>query len=285
MHAAPREQTHPIEVRGVSAAYEDPAGSHRSKRGAGAPVLAVEDVSLHLAKGELLAVLGPNGAGKSTLLKLLSGAMAPSRGQVHLFGKPIADHDRRAVAQRVAVVPQLEQVAFAFSVREVVRMGRAPHLGGWLRLSSEDEAIVEDAITRCDLVALQDRPASALSGGERKRVAIARALAQRPRVLLLDEPGAFLDVRHALALYDLLTEAIAREELACLVVMHDLNIAAQYASRAMLMKEGRVIALGGIDEVMTYAHLKTTFDTDLYAGENELTGTRFFLPMRASMRK
>lgn len=264
----------PVAARHVSATYADGA----------AGVKGVNDVSLEVGSGELVAVLGANGAGKSTLLRVLSGAMAPSAGEVTLFGKPIATLDRRAIARSVAVVPQGEQVAFAFSVREVVRMGRAPHLTGWLRLSPDDERIIDDVLERCDLARLQHRPASALSGGERKRVAIARALAQRPRVLLLDEPGAFLDVRHALALYDLLADEIARAHLACLVVMHDLNIASQYASRVALMKEGELVACGAIDDVMTYANLRETYDADLYAGVNELTGARFFLPMRASLR-
>lgn len=268
----PREQTDsrvPLAARGLSAAYEG-------------GVRALHEVSIELRAGELLAVLGSNGAGKSTLLRLMSGALAATAGDIELFGRDIQRLNRREIARSLAVVPQSEPVAFAFSVREVVRMGRAPHLSGWLRPSPEDERLVDDVLDRCDLVALQHRPASALSGGERKRVSIARALAQRPRVLLLDEPGAFLDVRHALALYDLLAEEIARSNLACMVVMHDLNIAAQYASRVALMKDGSLIACGSIEEVMTYANLQATFGADLYVGVNELTGARFFLPMRGT---
>jgi iron complex transport system ATP-binding protein len=286
MHPGSREQTDspetperavaahvpPVAARHVSATYEEGAR-------------ALDGASLEVGAGELVAVVGANGAGKSTLLRVLSGAMVPSAGEVTLFGEPIQSLDRRAIARSLAVVPQAEHVAFAFSVRDVVRMGRAPHLSGWLRLSAEDEGIVDDVIERCDLARLQHRPAAALSGGERKRVAIARALAQRPRVLLLDEPGAYLDVRHGLALYDLLAEEIERASLACMVVMHDLNIAAQYASRIALMKDGKLVACGAVEDVMTYENLRRTFETDLYAGVNELTGARFFLPMRASMRR
>jgi iron complex transport system ATP-binding protein len=263
----PKAPPLPVEARGLSASYED-----------GAKVL--DDVSLGIRQGELVAVLGANGAGKSTLLRVLAGAKAPSEGEVTLFGEPIASMDRRALARSVAVVAQGDEVAFAFSVREVVRMGRTPHLTGWLRLSAADELIIDEVLERCDLTRLQKRPASALSGGERKRVAIARALAQRPRVLLLDEPGAFLDVRHALALYDLLADEIARAKLACLVVMHDLNIAAQYASRVALLKSGSLVAIGSIDDVLTYRRLRETFDADLYCGVNDVNGARFFLPMR-----
>lgn len=149
-----------------------------------------------------------------------------------------------------------------------------------MRENEKDERIIDDALRRCELVALADRPAHALSGGEQKRVAVARALVQEPKILLLDEPGAFLDVRHQVELYELLASEVKERELACLVVMHDLNIAAQFADRVVLVKAGRIVAAGPVDDVMTWRTLKETFDADLYCGVNELTGARFFLPMR-----
>ena len=171
-----------------------------------------------------------------------------------------------------------------FTVREVVAMGRAPHQGTWMRASAKDDALIARALTRCDLDGLATRPAHALSGGEQKRVGIARALAQEPKVLLLDEPGAFLDIRHQLDLYELLAAEVKERQLACLVVMHDLNIAAQFADRIVLMKDGRVVAAGSVEEVMTWRTLKATFDADLYCGVNDLSGARFFLPMRADYK-
>jgi iron complex transport system ATP-binding protein len=238
-------------------------------------------VSLSLRAGELVAELGANGAGKSTLLRVLSGTLLPARGEVRLFGKAMAKLDRREIARSVAVVSQSHEVAWGFAVRDVIMMGRAPHqAAGWMRASDEDARVVGEVIARCDLTALAKRAVHELSGGEQKRVAIARALAQRPKVLLLDEPAAFLDVRHQVALYDLLAEEVARDALACIVVMHDLNVAAQYASRVVLAKAGRFVATGTVEEVMTYAKLRETFDADLYCGVNDLTGVRFFLPMR-----
>ena len=241
----------------------------------------LEGASLEVLPGELVVVLGPNGAGKSTLMRVLSGTLAPLAGEALLFGAKLAGMDRRAIARTVAVVQQSEEVSFGFTVREVVAMGRAPHQGAWMRASDDDRAIVEESLARCDLEGLALRLVSELSGGEQKRVAIARALAQKPRVLLLDEPSAFLDVRHEIDLYDRLTALVAEEKLACVVVMHDLNVAAQYATRVVLMKLGRIVAQGKVEEVMTYARLKETFDADLYCGVNELTQSRFFLPMRA----
>jgi len=211
----------------------------------------------------------------------MAGTLAPLFGEAHLFGQPLGEMDRREIARRVAVVSQREEVSFAFAVRDVVMMGRAPHQGSWMRPTEEDERIVDEALARCDLTELAGRPVSELSGGEQKRVAIARSLAQRPRVLLLDEPSAFLDVRHEIALYELLGDEVARSSVACVAVLHDLNIAAQYASRVVLLRGGKIMAQGKVEDVMTYARLKEVFEADLYVGVNELTGARFFLPMRA----
>jgi iron complex transport system ATP-binding protein len=265
-----------IELRGVSARY--PGHRLEGARGGDGPL---EDASLAVDAGDLVIVLGPNGAGKSTLLRVLAGTLAPAQGEALLFGAPLAGLDRREIARSVAVVRQSDEVSFGFSVRQVVAMGRAPHQGAWMREGDGDRAIVDRALSRCDLEGLAVRPVAELSGGEQKRVSIARALAQEPRVLLLDEPSAFLDVRHELDLYDRLADQVSREQLACVVVMHDLNIAAQYASRVVLMKRGRIVAQGKVEEVMTHARLKETFDADLYCGVNDLTGSRFFLPMRA----
>jgi iron complex transport system ATP-binding protein len=263
-----------LSLRGVTAGY---AGSRT------APTRhSLKAVDLTLGAGELVCVLGPNGAGKTTLVRVASGLLTPASGEVSLLGATLADKTRSDVARALAVVEQIQELSMGFSVRDVVMMGRAPHQGAWMRVSPEDDRIVEEAITRCDLTSLATRPAHALSGGEQKRVAIARALAQEPRVLLLDEPGAFLDVRHQLDLYELLAGEVRDRGLACMIVMHDLNVAAQFADRVVLMKDGGVVAAGPVAEVMTWRTLKETFDADLYCGVNDLTGARFFLPMRGT---
>jgi iron complex transport system ATP-binding protein len=241
-------------------------------------------VDLVVGAGELVCVLGPNGAGKTTLVRVASGLLAPSNGEVVLLGAAIGSRRRAETARLLAVVEQDPRPVEGFTVRDVVAMGRGPHQGAWMRMNERDARAVDDALARCDVASLSGRPATALSGGEQKRVAVARALAQEPRVLLLDEPGAFLDVRHQLDLYDLLAAEVKEKKLACLVVMHDLNVAAQYADRVVLMKDAGVVASGTVADVMTYATLKATFDADLYVGVNELTGARFFLPMRVRAR-
>lgn len=257
-----------LELRDVVAAYAD------------APRPALDGVSLTLEAGSQTSVLGPNGAGKSTLLALASGLLHPRSGEVRLGGVPIAELSRRDVARRLAVVTQASPLPEGFTVREVVELGRAPHLGRWLRLGARDGEVVDRAMERCDLVALAGRRASELSGGEQKRVAIARALAQEPEVLLLDEPGAFLDVRHQLDIHELVAVEAKERGVACLAVMHDLTLAAEFSDRVLLLKGGRSVASGTIEEVMTYRTLSETFSCDLYCGVIELTGTRYFLPMR-----
>lgn len=240
----------------------------------------LQEVDLHVAAGEIVCVLGPNGAGKTTLIRVASGLLEPWSGEVRLLGSPLEGLSRTEVARVLAVVEQAQEIAGNFTVREVVGMGRAPHQGNWMRASSQDERIIDEMLARCELRELASRPVRALSGGEQKRVAIARALAQEPKVLILDEPGAFLDVRHQLDLYELLALEVKERRSACLVVMHDLNVAAQFADRVVLMKRGRVVAAGGVAEVMTWKTLNETFDVDLYCGVNDLTNARFFLPMR-----
>ena len=238
----------------------------------------LQSVDLVVGAGEIVCVLGPNGAGKTTLVRVASGLLSPSAGEVRLLGEPLGSHSRADVARVLAVVEQIQEPSEGFSVRDVVAMGRAPHQGGWMRTTKDDDRVIDEALARCDLRDLAHRSARALSGGEQKRVAVARALAQEPRVLLLDEPGAFLDVRHQLDLYALLADEVKKRALACLVVMHDLNVAAQFADRIVLMKSGRVVAAGTVREVLTEATVNETFEAKLYRGERN--GVPFFLPQR-----
>jgi iron complex transport system ATP-binding protein len=242
----------------------------------GAP-LVVEGVTLVARAGEVTALLGANGAGKSTLLRLLAGLLAPAEGVALLGGRDVSSLDRQQVARAVALVPQSERAAEGFRVRQVVAMGRAPHQDGWMRLTDADVAAVDEALDRCDLRAVADRPVETLSGGEQRRVAIARALAQKAKVLALDEPSAFLDVKHRLELYDLLAQVAKRDGVACVVAMHDLDAAARVATQVLLLRGGRTVASGPPGEVMTPALLGETFDVELDAVVHEPSGARVFV--------
>jgi iron complex transport system ATP-binding protein len=254
---------------------------HVSVRYPGSPTPALSEVSLRVAPGEFTALLGANGAGKSTLLRVGAGLLFPTAGAARVAGHDTREASRIALARLVAFVPQVEGVAAGFRVRDVVAMGRAPHQGVWMRESDADRAAVEEAISRCDLSALAERRIETLSGGEQRRVAIARALAQRPAVLLLDEPAAFLDVRHRLGFYGLLAEAATRDRVACAVAMHDLEAAARFATRVVLVRQGRVIASGTPAEVMTSSSLSDALEAEIAVGIDPASGGRYFLPIRA----
>ncbi len=255
-----------------------------SVRYPGTGALALAEVTLAFRAGEVAALLGANGAGKSTLLRVAAGLVRPTDGAARIDGTDMRSLSRQAVARRIAFVPQSADVPRGFRVREVVAMGRAPHQGLWMRESADDRSATAEAIARCDLAHLSERAVEALSGGEQRRVAIARALAQRPRVLLLDEPAAFLDVRHRLSLHELLAEVAARERIACAVATHDLDAAARFASRAVLMRSGRIVAAGSPDEVMDSSHLEAIFEAEILEGVHDASGRRYFVPVRPTVR-
>ncbi len=237
---------------------------------------ALSNVTIELRAAQWCAIIGPNGAGKSTLLRVAAGLMPPTRGDVVLQGRALGSLDRQSTAQQIALVPQRSEVAAGFTVREVVAMGRAPHQGAFLRARREDDEACDEALRSCDLIHLSNRWVDTLSGGEQQRVHIARALASQAPVLLLDEPGAHLDIRHSQRVYQLLAEQVAERQLACAAVMHDLGAAARHADRIVLLHEGQLVADGPPDTVMTAERLSKTFETPLCVGQAD--GQRYVLP-------
>jgi iron complex transport system ATP-binding protein len=222
--------------------------------------------------------LGPNGAGKSTLLRLAAGLVLPTEGTVHILGLDTRVAPRAKIARSVAFVSQSEVAPAGFRVREVVAMGRAPHQGTWMRESDSDRAVIDGALASSSLGDLVDRRVETLSGGELRRVAIARALAQKPRVLLLDEPAAFLDVRHRLELYDRLVRIAADEGVACVVAMHDLDSAVRFASRVLLLREGVVVASGPPTEALTPDTLREALGAEIDVALHGPSGRIYFVP-------
>lgn len=220
---------------------------------------AVDGVGFDLPPGSFLSVIGPNGSGKSTLLGLVLGARTPESGTVHLEGRPIAAWDRTDLARTVGYVPQSEDTAFPMRVREVVAMGRYPHMGPWRAEGPVDREAIEEGMERCCILEFRDRDFGTLSGGERQRVRIARALAQRPSLLVLDEPTAALDLRHEMSIFELLRLLVDRDGMTVLLVTHHVNLAARHADALLLLDQGRAAATGTPAEVLDPERLRRVF--------------------------
>jgi iron complex transport system ATP-binding protein len=238
------------------------------------PVLV--EVDLAVSPGELVGLVGPNGAGKSTLLRIASRVLQPDEGQVSFDGRPLADYSRRDLSRLVSVVPQDTAIPFPFRAGELVVMGRAPHqpLAGFD--SQEDVDRARDALGRVGIAHLANRSVFELSGGERQLVAFARALAQDARLLLLDEPTAFLDLRHRVQVLAVVRELVD-EGYAALVVSHDLNLVTRACDRLEVLAAGRIVARGAPSAVVTEALLREAYrvDADVVAGPG---GTPVVLP-------
>ena len=264
-------------MSGTMLRVDDVSFSYRDRR-------VLDGVSLDVGAGERFGLLGPTGSGKSTLIRLLSGIIRPSSGHLLLGGRPIRTYTPRELALRVAVVPQETSLDFPFSVLEVVLMGRTPHLGGFGFEGDRDLEAAERAMSRAGVADLAERFFHELSGGEKQRVVIARALAQEPEVLLLDEPTTFLDIRHVVEIFELLSTLSAEQGLTLFVVLHDLNLAALYLSRLALLKAGRVVAVGEPDNVLDYRTIRDVYETDVYVHRNDLTGKLNVLPLGSVKR-
>jgi iron complex transport system ATP-binding protein len=219
----------------------------------------VSELSLALRPQSLTVLVGPNGAGKSTMLRLLAGLWQPSAGRVTLDNQDIHLTERRKLAQRISFVPQDTHLSFAFTVREIVRMGRHPHLGRFEREKERDQRAIKDALERADVAHLSERLVTELSGGERQRVVIARSLATEAEIILLDEPTANLDVAHTLDVLNLCRE-LAGEGKTIVLALHDLNTAARYATQIALLSKGRIVAYGEPAHVLTDELIAAVFN-------------------------
>jgi iron complex transport system ATP-binding protein len=223
------------------------------------PTRAITDVDVSVDQGEFVGIIGPNGSGKTTLLRILAGILRPRPGEVRIGGKDLHEMPPRERARAIALVPQQAEVAFEFTVGEVVLLGRAPHLFGMGFEREEDVRIARESLEAVDASHLADRPITALSGGERQRAMIARALAQRTPILLLDEPTAHLDLRHQIEIYEMLRRMNHEEATTIVVVSHDLNLPARYCRRIVALKEGRIAADGPPDRVIRREEIERIF--------------------------
>ena len=237
----------------------------------------IKEISFEAHGGEFIGVIGPNGSGKTTLLRTIAKVLRPRKGVIYLNGQDLEKMGIKDLAKIVAVVPQNLHVDFNFSVEDVVLMGRTPHLGRFEFESDRDFEIAFKAmkIVGCDH--LIGRTVGEISGGELQKVIIARALAQEPKILLLDEPTAHLDINHQIEIMNVLKK-LAESGVLVIAVIHDVNLALQFCSKLILMKEGRIVAFGEPEDVVTF--IKDIFDVDLVIRRNPITGKFYVLPVK-----
>lgn len=234
-----------IQLRNLGVRY----GSHSALGG----------VDLELPAGAMVALVGPNGAGKSSLLRAVAGLVEPVEGGVTLEGRPLASIPRKELARLLALVPQTTVYAFPFTVEEVVQMGRFPYQSGLGLDEEKHREVVEECLAATGTAALRGRRIHELSGGEQQRVRLAQALAQRSRYLLLDEPTAHLDLAFQIEVLRLLQRLNAEQGLTVVVSLHDLNLAAGFCSRIVMLGQGRLVAHGPPAEVFTAERIETVF--------------------------
>jgi iron complex transport system ATP-binding protein len=246
--------------------------------GYAAPV--IKGVTFESGAGQFLAMLGPNGSGKSTLLKVVLGILRPSSGAVEFDGRDMHSISRREAARLIGYVAQEAQPRFPLTALEFVLQGRFAQ-GRLLGFESEkDLREAEWAMRLTETGDFAGRLVSRLSGGERQRVMLARALSSRPRLLVLDEPVANLDIAHQVKTFELLKRLTNEEGMSAIVVTHELNLAAEYADRVLLLKSGRVVALGPPKDVITRENLRAVFETPLLVDENPVSGAPRVTPIR-----
>lgn len=224
---------------------------------------ALKGVDLDIDDGESIAIVGPNGSGKTTLLRCISRALPIPRNRVFLDGKDIVTMNRRRIARKMAVLQQEKETGFDFTVEETVSMGRYPYMPRFGFGGDGHREIVRRSMAETGVEGFARKRISALSGGEKQRVFIARALAQEPSILLLDEPTKDLDMKHALDLLRLIRKQNERGGLTSVAVLHDLNMAARYFSRIVIMKDGRIVRAGRPEKVFTEDTIESVFEIDV----------------------
>jgi iron complex transport system ATP-binding protein len=244
------------------------------------PAFELAEISLHVPRGGSFGIIGPNGSGKSTLLRLLAGTLHPARGRVTLNGNDVATTPRRQLARWMAVVPQETHPSFDYTVLELVLMGRFPHLGPFELEGPEDIRLAREALAATGTLDLQERSFATLSGGERQRVVLASALAQSADLLLLDEPTAALDLAYQIEIATILKRMNRERGLTLVLSTHDLNVAASVCDSLLLLQQGRVLAAGKTEDVLTVEAIRRLYGVDAEVRYHEAAGHLTVLPVR-----
>ncbi len=242
----------------------------------------VKDLNLTISKGEIVTIIGPNGSGKSTILKALSRILKPSSGEIYYQDKNIHKINTKKIAEKIAVLPQVRNVPDDITVDTLVGYGRYPHLNFSKRMGKNDYEIIDWAIKKTGMSGLKSRYLNTLSGGERQRAWIAMALAQKPEVLLLDEPTTFLDISYQIEVLDLVKELNETLGLTIIMVLHDINQAARYSHKIYAIKDGKVCGSGEPYKLLTKDFLKNVFSIEAEIFEDVNNSCPYFIAQKVT---
>ena len=240
----------------------------------------ISGISLSITKGAFFGVLGPNGAGKTTLFKAISRLIRPYSGTIRYLGTDILNIPRQEYARQIAVIPQFQHILPPYTVEEFVRLGRYPHMKRFSPLKRSDCEITQEILATLHLSQCRTKKITKISGGELQRVFLAQGLAQKPSLLLMDEPTSHLDITHQIQILDIVKSLCVNTGLSILVILHDLNLASAYCDRIALMKKGRICADGSPDTVLTQKNIETVYETRVVV-KRDSAGSRphiFFIP-------
>jgi iron complex transport system ATP-binding protein len=244
----------------------------------------IENLMLDIEHRQITTLVGPNGSGKSTLLKSLARLLKPSNGVVLLNGKSITSQSTAQVAQQLAILPQSPSSPYGLTVRELVEQGRYPHVGALRMLRQQDHHAIDEALALTSMTEFANRPVDSLSGGERQRAWIALTLAQDTPILLLDEPTTFLDIGHQIEILDLVQRLNLERGMTIVLVLHDLNQAARYANRMVVLNRGQIVADSDPHSVLTPELLAEVFGVHVNIILDPITGTPICLPYASAFR-
>lgn len=246
---------------------------------------SLKHINLTVGKGEMVALIGPNGSGKTTITKLTAGVLLPEQGEVLLDGISLKTLSRREIARRIAVVPQYFYMPFAFTVGEVVMLGRTPFIPAFSGVTGNDHHIARQAMGLAGIEQFSKRIFNELSGGERQKVILAMALAQEPGLLLLDEPTAHLDINHQVEMLEMVRRLNQEEGVTVIGAMHDLNLAALYFDRLVMLKEGAVVTEGFPSEVLTATTIHDVFGASVQVRQHPSAGVPYIIILPQESRK
>lgn len=242
--------------------------------------LALNKVDIEINQGEIVTIIGPNGSGKTTLIKALSRSIKIHSGEIYLNDSNIYQIPTKDVARKMAILPQIKQVSADITVGNLVSYGRYPHLKFGKRISKQDKDIIYWAMEKTGLLELKDRYIGTLSGGERQRAWIAMALAQKPKILILDEPTTYLDISYQLEVLELVKELNQSLGITVIMVLHDLNQAARYSDQIYVLKDGEVFRHGRVEEILEVKLLQDVFRIQAHIYEDKNNHCPYFIPYK-----